>query len=184
MAQTYSSMLALQSEAPAFNLPDVVSDSNVSLSHIKGKKGTLVLFICNHCPFVVHVIDKVVELAAEYQKQGIAFVAISANDVQNYPDDSPEKMKQFAEVNHFTFPYLYDETQEVAKAYKAECTPDFFLFEENLKCVYRGRLDDSTPGNGTPVSGKDVKNAMQALLANEEINNDQQPSVGCNIKWK
>ena len=142
------------------------------------------MFICNHCPYVVHVIKELVSVTKTYQAKGIGFVAISANDIENYPDDSPEKMKLFAQENNFSFPYLYDETQEVAKAYDAACTPDFSLFDENENCVYRGRLDASTPGNNMPNDGKDLRLALDCLLKGENIPESQYPSMGCNIKWK
>lgn len=142
------------------------------------------MFICNHCPFVKHVIQGLVDLANEYIPQSISFIAISSNDVKNYPQDSPELMREEAARLEYPFPYLYDETQEVARAYSAACTPDFNIFDGKLKCVYRGQLDDSRPGNGIPVSGKDMRTALDALLKGEEIREDQIPSVGCNIKWK
>lgn len=151
---------------------------------MRGDKGTVIMFICNHCPFVVHVNPKISELAREYQAKGIGFVAISSNDVDNYPQDAPHLMKQKAKEEGYTFPYLYDETQEVARAYDAACTPDLYLFDADLKLVYRGQLDDSRPGNGIPLSGKDLKAAMDALLDGEPIDPDQRPSLGCNIKWK
>ncbi|MEM9687830.1 MAG: thioredoxin family protein, partial [Bacteroidota bacterium] len=139
---------------------------------------------CNHCPFVKHVNSGIVQLANDYMDKGFGFVAISSNDVENYPEDSPEAMKQNAAVNKFRFPYLYDETQEIAKAYDAACTPDFYVFDEALKLVYRGQLDDSRPGNGLPVTGNDIRAVLDALLGNGEISKDQKPSIGCNIKWK
>ncbi len=185
MASTYSSMLPLGTKAPDFQLLDTVSGRQLSLDNIHGEKGTVVMFICNHCPYVIHVQDEVLKLAREYQAKGISFVAISSNDVLNYPDDAPEKMKAKAVEKNFPFPYLYDETQEVAKAYQAECTPDFYLFDKELKCVYRGRLDESTPRNGLPLTGNDLRNALEATLVGDMIKEDIQfPSMGCNIKWK
>ena len=183
MAQTASTMLPLGTRAPSFNLPDTVSGKHVSLESAKGEKGTVVLFICNHCPYVKHINAELARTAREYQARGIAFVAISANDVANYPDDSPDKMKATAKEQGYTFPYLYDETQAVAKAYQAACTPDLFLFDAKLACVYRGQFDDTRPGKGTPT-GRDLRGAMDALLAGKAIGADQKPSVGCNIKWK
>ena len=184
MALTPSNMLPLGTIAPNFNLVDTKDNETKSLTELKGKNGTLVMFICNHCPFVIHVNAALVKLANDYKTKGINCIAISSNDVENYPQDSPDKMKIHAEENNYPFPYLYDETQEVAKAYDAACTPDFFLFDENLKLVYAGQLDGSRPGNDIPVTGKDLRAAMDALLNNETINPNQKPSMGCNIKWK
>ncbi len=184
MARTPSSMLELATAAPDFALPDTVSGEIVTLAQVKKEKGILVMFICNHCPYVIHVKDEVVKLANEYQAQGIGFVAISANDIINYPDDAPDKMKDFAIQNGFTFPYLYDESQEIAKSYDAACTPDFYLFDSNLELVYRGRLDESRPGSGIPVTGKDLRTALEALIQGAAIPGEQYPSIGCNIKWK
>ncbi len=184
MALTPSNMLPLGTKAPDFNLIDTKDNQTKSLNQLKGNKGTLVMFICNHCPFVIHVNKELVKLANDYKPNGINCIAISSNDVENYPQDSPDKMKTHAKENHYPFPYLYDETQEVAKAYDAACTPDFFLFNEDLKLVYTGQLDGSRPGNDIPVTGKDLRAAMDALLNNETINPNQKPSMGCNIKWK
>lgn len=185
MARTPSNMLALGTMAPEFYLEDRTFGTEwFSFSDIKGEKGTLVLFICNHCPFVHHVIEEVVRIANDYRVQGIGIVAISSNDVTEYPQDSPELMTEYAFENNFEFPYLYDETQEVAKAYDTACTPDFFLFDSQNKLVYRGQLDDSRPGNGIPVSGNDLRGAIDGVLYNRSINPDQKPSIGCNIKWK
>ena len=142
------------------------------------------MFICNHCPFVIHVNEALVAIANEYAKKGISFIAISSNDVVNYPQDSPEKMAIHAKNKNYPFPYLYDETQDVAKAYDAACTPDLYVFDGNLKLVYRGQLDDSRPGNGIAVTGKDLKHALDCVLENKENTNTQKPSIGCNIKWK
>jgi hypothetical protein len=142
------------------------------------------MFICNHCPFVVHVMDELIRIGNDYKDRGIGFVAISSNDVANYPDDAPEKMKQLARSKQFPFPYLYDETQEVAKAYFAACTPDFSVFDTNDMCVYRGQLDDSRPGNSEPVNGKDLRNVLDLLITGKEVSTNQRPSLGCNIKWK
>nr|WP_299384470.1 thioredoxin family protein [Allomuricauda sp.] len=184
MARTPSNMLALGTKAPDFNLLDTVSDTHTSLEEVKGKHGTVVMFICNHCPFVVHVNPKIAELGRTYQAKGIGFVAISSNDVDNYPDDAPDLMKLKAEEEGYTFPYLYDGSQAVAKAYDAACTPDFYLFDSDLNLVYRGQLDDSRPGNGLPLTGNDLQQAMDSLLEGSPISNDQKPSIGCNIKWK
>ena len=183
MARTPSNMLPLGTKAPDFELLDTVSNKILSLENLKGKKGTVIMFICNHCPFVIHVNPQIVKLAKEYQEKGISFVAISSNDVKNYPQDAPHLMKQKAIEEDYTFPYLYDETQKVAKAYDAACTPDFYLFDADLTLVYRGQLDDSRPGNGVPLTGRDLKNAMDAVLNGEKVDPDQKPSLGCNIKW-
>nr|WP_321411571.1 thioredoxin family protein [uncultured Allomuricauda sp.] len=184
MARTPSNMLPLGTKAPNFELLDTVSDTTISLNNAKGEKGMVVMFICNHCPFVIHVNPLIVELAKEYQEKGIAFVAISSNDVENYPQDAPDLMKQKAKEEGYSFPYLYDETQEVAKAYDAACTPDIYLFDAKLNLVYRGQLDGSRPGNDIPLTGTDLKNAMDAVLEGKEVEKDQKPSLGCNIKWK
>jgi len=183
MARTPSNMLPLGTKAPAFRLLDTVSDKIVTLDSLKGEMGTVIMFICNHCPFVIHVNPKIVEMAKEYQNKGIGFIAISSNDIVNYPQDAPHLMKQTALELEYTFPYLYDETQEVAKAYDAACTPDFYLFDKRQLLVYRGQLDDSRPGNGIPVSGRDLRSAIDALLKGDDIDPDQKPSIGCNIKW-
>lgn len=184
MSRTPSNMLPLGTIAPEFYLKDTNSNESFSFSDIKGEKGTLVIFICNHCPFVHHVLEEIVMIANDYRVQGIGITAISSNDVQNYPQDSPELMTEFAFENKFEFPYLYDETQEVAKAYDAACTPDFYLFDNQDKLVYRGQLDDSRPGNGIPLSGSDLRGAIDGVIYNRIINPDQKPSLGCNIKWK
>ena len=184
MARTLTTQIDLGFKAPDFHLQDTVSDEYLSLNDISGENGTVVMFICNHCPFVVHVIDELVRLGNDYQSKGIGFVAISANDVENYPDDSPVKMKVLAQEKSFPFPYLYDETQEVAKAYDAACTPDFAVFDKNLLCVYRGQLDDSRPENDAPVNGRDIRKVLDTLLIGGTVSNDQKPSIGCNIKWK
>lgn len=184
MARTPTYQLALGYKAPAFRLLDVVSGKQLSYNNLKGSNGTVVMFICNHCPFVVHVMDELIRLGNDYKKQGIGFAVISSNDISTHPEDSPEKMKDLAIQKKFPFAYLYDETQEVAKAYYAACTPDFNVFDKNDVCVYRGQLDDSRPGNGQPVDGKDLRGALSLLLANNPIPADQSPSIGCNIKWK
>lgn len=184
MAATPSAMVELGTKAPGFNLPDTISGKQISSDEIKSDKGTVVMFICNHCPYVIHIIEKLSEVVKEYQNKGISFVAISSNDVQNYPQDSPDKMKEFAEEFNFSFPYVYDETQEVAKAYKAECTPDIFVYDKNLTLVYRGQFDDSRPSKDTPITGKDLTAALDAILDGKPVSENQIPSVGCNIKWK
>jgi len=183
MAMTPSTMLPLGTEAPDFSLPDTTGNI-VSRDDFAGAKALLVMFICNHCPFVKHVRGELADLGREYMGQGAAVVAINSNDVENYPDDSPEKMAREVEVTGYPFPYLFDETQETAKAYAAACTPDFFLFDADRKLVYRGQLDDSRPGNDVPVTGADLRAALDAVLAGQPVSTDQTPSIGCNIKWK
>jgi thiol-disulfide isomerase/thioredoxin len=177
-------MLPLGTIAPSFSLPDTVSGKTMSLDELKANKATVVMFICNHCPYVKHVQTQLVQLAQEYQPKEISFIAISSNDAENYPEDAPDKMKEDAERLGYPFPYLYDETQEVAKAYKAACTPDFYIFDDTLKCVYRGQLDASRPGNQIPVTGQDLRNALDNLLNGQPLDPEQKPSMGCNIKWK
>lgn len=184
MAKTRSTMLDLGTPAPDFSLTDVRTGRTVSLSDVAGAPGLLVMFICNHCPFVKHVREELARLGRDYADKGIAIVAISANDVDTYPQDGPEAMKQEAERAGFTFPYLLDATQDVAKAYRAACTPDFYLFDAERKLVYRGQLDDSRPGNHIPVTGGDLRAACDALLAGEPPLEEQRWSVGCNIKWR
>ncbi len=184
MVQTPSTMLPLGTRAPAFELPDPAAGVTRSLSSLRGGSGTVVMFICNHCPYVIHVKAELARLAQDYQPRGLGFVAISSNDVEHYPQDAPALMHDFATAAGFSFPYLYDETQDVARAYQAACTPDFFVFDADLKLVYRGQLDDPRPGNGKPVTGHAMRAALDALLAGKAIADDQQPSVGCNIKWK
>jgi peroxiredoxin len=184
MARTPSNMLALGTKAPDFTLLDTVSDTKLSLDELKGLKGTLIMFICNHCPFVKHVNTQISQLAKDVKAKGINTIAISSNDVEGYPQDGPDFMKQNALEQDFIFPYLYDQTQEVAKAYDAACTPDFYLFDDQLKLVYRGQLDDSRPGNGLPVDGNDLRAAISQLMSHQSISVDQKPSIGCNIKWK
>ncbi|MDT7829745.1 thioredoxin family protein [Pricia sp. S334] len=184
MARTPSTMLPLGTKAPEFSLTDTVMDKTVNLHALKGDKGTVIMFICNHCPFVKHVNPEIVKVAENYQDRGIAFAAISSNDVENYPQDAPHLMKETAKQEGYPFPYLYDETQGTAKAFDAACTPDFYLFDSDLELVYRGQLDDSRPENGIPLTGNDLRNALDALLKGKTIDPDQKPSIGCNIKWK
>ncbi|KAF2341508.1 thioredoxin family protein [Flavobacterium tistrianum] len=184
MARTESTMLPLGTIAPDFYLKDTNSNNTFSFEDLKGSKGTLVMFICNHCPFVHHVIKEVVMIANDYRVQGIGVIAISSNDVIKYPEDSPELMADFAMENKIDFPYLYDETQEIAKAYQAACTPDFYLFDNQDRLFYRGQLDDSRPGNGIPLSGSDLRGAIDALIYNRNLKEPQKPSLGCGIKWK
>jgi len=183
MVLTPSNMLPLGTRAPAFSLPGV--DGTVySLSDFKDAKALLVMFICNHCPYVKHVADELARLGRDYQDKGVGIVAINSNNVETHPDDSPEKMQEEVVARGYTFPYLYDESQDVAFAYRAACTPDFFLFDENRTLVYRGQLDDSRPGNDEPVTGADLRAAIDAVLADAPVPEPQKPSIGCNIKWK
>ena len=184
MSLTPSNMLKLGTKAPDFRLLNVKNNSFVELSDIKGKHGTVIMFICNHCPFVKHVNAEIVRVANDYKVTGFGFVAISSNDVDNYPQDSPGLMEKVAEEEKYPFPYLYDETQEVAKAYDVACTPDFYVFDENQKLFYRGQLDDSRPKNGLPLTGRSLREALDALLNNYDSPKNQKPSMGCNIKWK
>lgn len=185
MSLTPSNMLELQTVAPPFELPDVISGNDFSLTDLSsGKKGTLIMFICNHCPYVKHVQTELVKLANDYLGEEIAIAAISSNDIENYPEDSPELMLEEAKKWKYPFPYLYDETQQVAKAYKAACTPDFYLFDKDLLLVYRGQLDGSRPGNDVPLTGETLRKAIDNLLAGIPIDENQIPSMGCNIKWK
>ncbi len=183
MVKTPSTMVALGTPAPDFSLPNV-DGRTVSLADFDGAPALLVAFLCNHCPFVKHVADAFAELAREYQARGVAVVGISSNDVANYPADSPEQMVHEAEERGYTFPYLYDETQEVAKAYQAACTPDFYIFDKARVLVYRGQMDSSRPDSGHPVSGADLRAALDAVLAGKPASTSQKPSIGCNIKWK
>lgn len=183
MARTPSTMLALGTRAPAFKLPDP-DGIMTSLQDFEGKKALLVMFLSNHCPFVKHVAAELAALAKEYMPKGVGVVGIQSNDVEKYPDDRPELMKVEKAKHGYPFAYVYDETQAVAKAYQAACTPDFYLFDANLALVYRGQLDDSRPGNGSPVTGKDLRQALDAVLAGKRPEGDQRPSIGCNIKWK
>ena len=184
MARTPSTLIPLGFIAPEFTLPDTVSDQNVSLNEIKSDKATVIIFMCNHCPYVLHVLDGIISLTNDYIPKGISFVGISANDVENYPDDSPDKMKDLALGSGFKFPYLYDESQEVARAYDAACTPEFHIFDKDLKCVYRGQLDSARPSNDEPVTGEDIRRALDNMLEGKEVDPNQVPSIGCNIKWK
>ncbi len=184
MAETLSNMLPLGTIAPDFKLYDTVSEMDASLGELKGFYGTVVMFICNHCPFVIHLNKAISTLAKEYVSKGVNCIAISSNDVVNYPQDGPQLMKENVIENEFIFPYLYDETQEVAEAYAAACTPDFYLFNTKLELVYRGQFDDSRPGNQKPITGDDLKSAIDALLYKKEMLVEQKPSIGCGIKWK
>jgi len=183
MALTASTMLPLGTKAPDFQLPDVVSGEKISLSTFAGK-ALLVMFICQHCPFVKHIKNELAQLGKDYVNRDVGIVGISANDVENYPDDAPEQLRAMATALELAYPICYDQSQETAKAYTAACTPDFFLFDANQRLVYRGQLDDSRPSNGKPVTGKDLRAALDAVLASQPVAAEQNPSVGCNIKWK
>lgn len=184
MALTPSAMMPLGTVAPDFNLLDVTTGKKLSINDVKGDEGLVVMFICAHCPYVINLEEELSIVAKNHQQFGVGFVAISSNDADSYPDDHPDKLKEQAEEHDFSFPYLYDETQEVAKAYDAACTPDFYLFDKNLECIYRGRFDASTPGNNEPVTGYDLTAAINALLDGESPIESQFPSMGCSIKWK
>jgi peroxiredoxin len=184
MVRTLSTMLELGTSAPDFSLPDVVSGRPISLASFRDEKAFLVMFICRHCPFVKHVQEELARLGAAYRGRGVGIVAISSNDAAKYPDDAPERLKQMADELGFTFPVCFDETQEIAKAYTAACTPDFFLFDRARTLVYRGQLDGSRPESGEPVTGRDLRAAIDAVLSDRPVGADQRPSIGCNIKWK
>jgi peroxiredoxin len=183
MVNTPSTMLPLGTEAPDFELTDAVSGNRIPLQDFGGKV-LVVMFICNHCPFVIHVREGITQMVRDFADKDVAFVAITANDVEKYPQDGPTHMKELAEQLGWTFPFLFDETQEVAKAYRAACTPDFFIFDAQRRLAYRGQFDDSRPSNDTPVTGKDVRAAIHALLEDKPVAADQKPSIGCNIKWR
>ena len=183
MSLTPSTMLALGTPAPEINLPDVVSGQSISLSAFAGQQALLVMFICAHCPFVKHIEKELAQLGQDYQSQSLGIIAVSANSVKTHPQDGPEQLKAQAETQGFLFPYCYDEAQAVAKAYTAACTPDFFLFDHDRKLIYRGQLDESRPGNDKPVTGRDLRAAIDAALAGQPQAGLQHPSIGCNIKW-
>ena len=184
MALTESTMVELGSAAPAFSLPDTVSGSDVALDTVAGEKGTLVMFMCAHCPFVIHVQEELARIGRDYADKSVGIVAISANDIGSHPQDAPGHLKNQAETLGFSFPYCYDESQQVARAYGAVCTPDFFLFDGSKKLVYRGQLDSSRPSNQEPVNGEDLRAALDAVIAGGAVSGEQRPSVGCNIKWR
>jgi len=183
MVMTASTMLPLGTDASAFRLRDT-EGRTVSLTNFSDAKVLVVVFLCNHCPFVKHIIEHLVGLVKEYQAKGVAFIGINSNDVASYPDDRPERMAEFAREKGFMFPYLFDETQKVAQSYRAACTPDFFVFDGDRKLVYRGQMDGSRPGNNVPISGVDLRAALDAVLRGRPVSNEQKPSMGCNIKWK
>ncbi|MBI9065987.1 MAG: thioredoxin family protein [Salinivirgaceae bacterium] len=184
MALAFTEKIELGYKAPDFNLPEPLTGKNRSLNELKSEIGTVVMFICNHCPYVKHVNNGLIRLANDYLSKGISFIAINSNDTANYPDDSPEKMIEVATNLKYPFPYLFDETQEIAKAYQAVCTPDFSVFDKNLICVYRGQMDDSRPGNDIAVTGMDIQYVLDSLIHNQPISQNQIPSAGCSIKWK
>lgn len=184
MARTASTMLALGTQAPDFELPDTVSGKSISLATFAGQKALLVIFLCEHCPFVKHVQAELARLGKDYADKNVGIVAISANDAEKYPADAPDRLKSMSKDLGFSFPLCYDESQETAKAYTAACTPDFFVFDGDRKLAYRGQLDDSRPGNDQPVDGHDLRAAIEAILGDRAISADQKPSIGCNIKWK
>ncbi|MDC0552212.1 thioredoxin family protein [Flavobacteriaceae bacterium] len=184
MARTNSNMVPLGTEAKDFKLYDTVSKTVVSFDQIKGSLGTLILFICNHCPFVIHINPILIKISKKYKKSGLNIVAISSNDVEKYPQDGPSQMAKHAKKNGYDFPYLFDETQEVAKIYDAACTPDIYLYNYNNRLVYKGQIDDSRPGNNIPINGNDLVNAIECLISKVENKRIQKPSIGCNIKWK
>ena len=184
MSRTESTMLPLGTVAPDFALPDVISGQTVRLSHFQDKKALLVMFICRHCPYVKHVQEEIARLGRDYENRSVAIIAISSNDAAAYPDDAPANLKQMAEQLGFAFPFCYDENQDVARAYSAACTPDFFVFDQNRQLVYRGQFDDSRPRNAIPVTGQDLRAALDAVLNDRQVSSDQKPSLGCNIKWR
>ena len=185
MARTYTNLIPLKFKAPDFSLPcPELENIEMTLNELKGEKGTIIMFICNHCPFVIHVIDEIVEIAIDFNEKEFEFIAINSNDIEKYPDDSPEKMIEFSEKYDLPFAYLFDESQEVAKAYHAACTPEFSVFDKDLICVYRGQMDDSRPGNDEEINGKDIRTVLNAIIEGTEIPQEQKPSLGCNIKWK
>jgi peroxiredoxin len=184
MARTPTVQIPLGYTAPDFLLPETVSGKMMHLSELKGQVASVVIFICNHCPFVIHVQDELVRVANDYSAKGVSFIAISSNDAVNYPQDGPDQMREHALKVGYPFPYLYDESQEVAKAYTAACTPDISVFDSSLRCVYRGQMDSSRPGNDVPVNGEDLRSALDKLLAGKEVSKEQTPSIGCNIKWR
>tara|TARA_B100000902_G_C27167152_1_gene841807 strand:- start:501 stop:1055 length:555 start_codon:yes stop_codon:yes gene_type:complete len=184
MVLTPTTQIPLGYDAPKFNLLNPVIGKIQSLDELKSHKATVIIFMCNHCPYVVHILDVLVQLSNDYLAKSISFIGINSNDILKYPDDSPDNMVELVENNNIAFPYLFDETQEVARAYQAACTPDFSVFDANMKCVYRGQFDDSRPGNNQPITGLDVKRVLDSILNDTQINSLQKPSLGCNIKWK
>ncbi|HMO41183.1 MAG TPA: thioredoxin family protein [Saprospiraceae bacterium] len=184
MAFTESTMLPLGTVAPDFTLPDTVSGKIFTLKELASDRATVIMFLCNHCPYVIHVNPEIIRIAKEYSAKGVHFIGISSNDVENYPQDGPDEMKKHAAAVGYTFPYLYDETQDVARTYDAACTPDFYVFDAEMRLAYRGRLDGARPKNDLPLTGSDLRAALDAVLAGEPVSERQYPSGGCNIKWK
>lgn len=184
MSETASTMLPLGTKAPNFELTDTITHKTLSLQELKSDTATVIMFICNHCPYVKLIQQKLIDVVKQYQQKKISFIAINSNDTKKYPADAPDKMTIEAKNHGYTFPYLFDETQEIAKAYHAACTPDFYIFDKQLNCVYRGRFDNATPGNQQPVTGKDLTNALDNILAGRAVDTNQMASLGCNIKWK
>lgn len=184
MAKTLSKMVPLLTKASDFSLWEPLTNSKKTLSQLKGEKATVIMFICNHCPFVIHIRKKLIEVVNEYQKKGISFIGINSNDTISYPDDSPEKMIECCEKYHYSFPYLFDENQQIARDYDATCTPDFFLYDKDLLLIYRGRFDSSNPGNSDAVTGRELINALESVLNQGTEILNQRPSIGCNIKWR
>lgn len=184
MVKTASTMLPLGTQAPLFSLQDVTTGKQVTLEEKASFAATVIMFICNHCPYVKHINAQLTRLAEDYIPRNVQFIAINSNDTQQYPDDSPQNMKQIAREQHYPFPYLFDETQEVARAYQASCTPDFFVFGKSLRLEYRGQFDDSRPGHALAVTGQSIRSALDNLLAGQPVSGTQKPSIGCNIKWK
>lgn len=179
-----SKMIPLGTKAPEFELPDTISGNLVNLYKIKSDIATVVMFLCNHCPYVIHIREVLATVANEYQKKGITFAGVSSNDIEKYPEDNPERMKEFAAEAGYSFPYLYDESQSVARAYDAACTPEFYVFNKNMQLVYRGQFDSARPGNKIPVTGEDLRNVLDTLIAGGQVSEEQKPSMGCSIKWK
>ena len=184
MALTPTKQIPLGFIGPEFDLINPKENKKQKLSDLKSDKGTLIVFMCNHCPYVIHILPELVNIANNYMKKGISFIAINSNDIISHPQDSPENMVKLIEEYKIPFPYLFDESQEIAKAYSAECTPDFSIFNKDLKCVYRGQMDDSRPGNGKEINGSDIRTVLEQLINNKPISSNQTPSTGCNIKWK
>ena len=184
MVLTPTTQISLGYDAPKFNLLNPVLGTFQSLDHLKSQKATVIIFMCNHCPYVVHILDVLVQLSNDYLSKSISFIGINSNDILKYPDDSPEKMVELVENNNIPFPYLFDETQEVARKYHAACTPDFSVFDAQMKCVYRGQMDSSRPGNNLPNNGEDLRKVLENILKKTPISSNQIPSIGCNIKWK
>jgi len=184
MAKTHSTQIPIGTKAPDFTLPNTVSGKNIKLNDVKSDIATVIMFICNHCPFVKHILPTLATLSSEYRQKGVSFIGISSNDVVNYPEDSPENMKKLANEYNFIFPYFYDETQEIAIKYNAACTPDFYIYDKDMKLIYHGQFDPSSPGNNIPVTGISLSEALDAIIDGKQLDKEQLPSLGCGIKWK